>query len=417
MYQKSVTSSPRSTAPTSASGDSAARLEREVGRQRPERAGAGHRVARRRRAERLGSAAVVDEAARDTRLHELVAALRGSLRVEADANRHRVRDVVGEGDPRVELRFAQAGEGTALVDGAAVEAVDAQKGKDVGDAGGRQDDLVRAGLEVGGVGSVAGQAGRLLTDSGPIEIGELRRRGARRSVRAAGPGDPVEHRGRRATGDALAGGVGERGLDALGRAEAGGLESLRRAHEGRDSLGTRPRRRLGRRIVPMVDRRRLGLGRQAGPTGIDRLEPRGVERGSHQARQCVVIGLVGGRLGDPPVQRHAQVKGAGRIGDVLVDEARREPGQRLGAGGDGDLGLCIGTDQAQDALADLEEGFRAHQRTPTRTPRNRHGTAGWPVWPICPGWPFPQFGVPQNVHSVSLPSMSRLCQKRGPMPV
>ena len=91
VYQKSVTSRPRSTSPRSASGDSEPGSSVEVGRQRPERAGAGHRVAGRRGAERLGGAAVVDEAARDACLHELVAALRCSLRVEADAHRHRVR--------------------------------------------------------------------------------------------------------------------------------------------------------------------------------------------------------------------------------------------------------------------------------------------------------------------------------------
>ena len=206
--------------------------------------------------------------------------------------------------------FAEAGEGTALVDGAAVEAVDAQKREDVGDARGRQDDFVRAGLEVGGVGGVACQARGLLAGGRSIEIGELRRRGPRRSVRAPGPRDPVERCGRRAAGDALAGGVGERHLDALGRAEAGGLEAIRRADERRDALGAFRRLGLGRRVVPMVDRRRLGRWRKAGPTGIDRLQPRGVERGSHQARQRVVIGLVGGRLGDPPVERHAQVKRA-----------------------------------------------------------------------------------------------------------
>ena len=83
---------------------------------------------------------------------------------------------------------------------------------------------------------------------------------------------------------------------------------------------------------------------------------------------------------------------------------------------DGDLGLGVGSHAGQDALADVEQHV-AHPLTPTRTPRKRHGTAGWPVWPIWPGWPLPQFGVPQNVHSDSLPSMSSEPQKRGPMPV
>ena len=60
----------------------------------------------------------------------------------------------------------------------------------------------------------------------------------------------------------------------------------------------------------------------------------------------------------------------------------------------------------------------AHQpRTPTRMPRKRAGTAGWPVWPICTGWPLPQLGVPQKVHSSGPPSMSMEPQNRGLMPV
>ena len=141
-----------------------------------------------------------------------------------------------------------------------------QEREDVGDARGRQDDLVRAGLEVGGVGRVACQPRGLLAGGRSVEIGELRRRGPRRSVRAPGPRDPVERRGRRAAGDALAGGVGERDLDALGRAEAGGLEAIRRADECRDALGAV---------------RRLGLGRRRRPNGRP-AAPRPVAQGPGQ---------------------------------------------------------------------------------------------------------------------------------------
>ena len=136
----------------------------------------------------------------------------------------------------------------------------------------------------------------------------------------------------------------------------------------------------------------------------------------HEAVEGGVIGLVADRFGDTAVERNAQVDAPCRIGNVLVDEARCETGERIGSAGNGHLGLGVSTDAREDAIADVEQPV-AHPVTPTRTPRNRHGTDGCPVWPIWPGCPLPQFGVPQKVHSDSLPSMSRLAQNRGPMPV
>ena len=71
------------------------------------------------------------------------------------------------------------------------------------------------------------------------------------------------------------------------------------------------------------------------------------------------------------------------------------------------------------ASPDLGVGRRVpgHQRTPTRTSVKRAGTEGWPVWPTCIGWPFPQLAVPQNTHSSGPPIMSIEAQNRGPMPV
>src|SRR5206468_10953523 len=119
--------------------------------------------------------------------------------------------------------------------------------------------------------------------------------------------------------------------------------------------------------------------------------------------------------------------------DVLVDEPRREPGQGLAAPADGDLHLGIPrsrADEVDNVVGEIEAArgvpvgrrhrpaafgrrHRRYPRTPTRTPRKRAGTDGWPVWPICWGWPLPQFGVPQKVHSSRLPSMSIEPQKRG----
>ncbi len=40
----------------------------------------------------------------------------------------------------------------------------------------------------------------------------------------------------------------------------------------------------------------------------------------------------------------------------------------------------------------------SHSITPTLMVRKRAGAAPWPVWPICIGWPLPQFGVPQMIQ-------------------
>ena len=143
-----------------------------------------------------------------------------------------------------------------------------------------------------------------------------------------------------------------------------------------------------------------------------------------------------GRVGGP-VQaggRDAAVEGepqrdvAQVLRDVLVDGAVREAGQRGDARADDDLGLGAGGAPAHEREDLRGDGSaragsaarrcggpiaRAHPRTPTRIPRNRAGTAGCPVWPICWGWPLPQLGVPQTVHSSGPPSMSIEPQKRG----
>src|SRR4029079_6993963 len=99
-----------------------------------------------------------------------------------------------------------------------------------------------------------------------------------------------------------------------------------------------------------------------------------------------------------------------------------EAGQRAVAAGDVHLGLGgVGpvADDREDPFSDLEAGadLGRHPCTPTRMPRSRAGTAGCPVWPICWGWPLPQFGVPQKTHSSRPPSMSIEPQNRGLMPV
>jgi hypothetical protein len=101
--------------------------------------------------------------------------------------------------------------------------------------------------------------------------------------------------------------------------------------------------------------------------------------------------------------------------DVLVDEGVGEAGQRRPAVLGGDLGLGPVADTVEDCLADVGGG--GHPFTPTRTPRNRAGAAEWPVRAVCIGWPFPQLGTPQWIHSAPPANMSSEPQNSGVMPV
>ena len=49
---------------------------------------------------------------------------------------------------------------------------------------------------------------------------------------------------------------------------------------------------------------------------------------------------------------------------------------------------------------------RAHATTPTRTFRNRAPDTPCPTWPVWPGSPLPQFGVPHIRHELASPTAS-----------
>ena len=104
VYHRSVTSRPRSTSAMRSSDATDPASSTRFAGQRPKGTRAGHRVPRGSGAGGLRRAAVLDEAGRDALANELVATLRGPLGIEADADRHRVRDVVGDRDGGVELR-------------------------------------------------------------------------------------------------------------------------------------------------------------------------------------------------------------------------------------------------------------------------------------------------------------------------
>ncbi len=208
--------------------------------------------------------------------------------------------------------------------------------------------------------------------------------GTTASVGGCGARDAVDDGRGRPSRQPLAGRVRERDHLAVRGAESGRLEAVRRVHEGADAVRARVRLGLRRCLVPVLDRRSRRRRRESRPTGIDRPQPCGIGGRANEAVEGVVIGLVAHRLRDTAVERDAQVDALGRIGDVLVDEAGGEPGERIRAARNGHLGLGAGIDAGKDALADIEH-LVAHPVTPTRTPRNRHGTDGCPVWPIWPG--------------------------------
>ncbi len=58
----------------------------------------------------------------------------------------------------------------------------------------------------------------------------------------------------------------------------------------------------------------------------------------------------------------------------------------------------------------------AQPRTPTFTFRNRAGAVPCATRAVWPGWPLPQFGVPQTAHSSRLPTASHDDQKSTVFP-
>ena len=165
----------------------------------------------------------------------------------------------------------------------------------------------------------------------------------------------------------------------------------------------------------MLHRGRRSGRRQAAPAGVDRLQAGRIGHLRDEASKRRVIGLGGAAGGGAAVKVEAQHDAAGIFGHVLVDERVGEAREPAPPGDNRHLRLSRWIDGAEHPLRDGKQP--AHPRTPTRTPRKRAGTDGWPVCPTCIGCPLPQFGVPQKVHSDSSPIMSMLPQKRGLIPV
>jgi hypothetical protein len=157
--------------------------------------------------------------------------------------------------------------------------------------------------------------------------------------------------------------------------------------------------------------------REARPLLTHRGDPNRLDGLGHQPAEGVSARSHLGLGGRHPVvgggQREIDVERL--LGDVLMDERVGEAGEtRVRRPGD-HLGLEPVGNPAEDLVDD--RGELAHPLTPMRTPENRAGAAGCPVWATWSGWPFPQLGVPQSTHSGSPPTMSRVAQNRGVIPV
>ena len=128
------------------------------------------------------------------------------------------------------------------------------------------------------------------------------------------------------------------------------------------------------------------------------------------------IGAAGGCDADAASPTKPEVDEDLGAGDVLVDLAVGEAGQRRLAAHHERLGLggASGLGQADDLLREPERDRRvradpvspAHATTPTRTLRNLAPETPWPTCPLWPGSPLPQFGVPHMRQELASPTAS-----------
>ena len=285
-----------------------------------------------------------------------------------------------------------------------------------------QDHRVHAGGKFpgrpGGLGLVAGTApDRLRVDRvhRPREhLGE--------PAAALGARDHGGDRGLRRRGPAsLALGVGQAQL------QRDGLVCTRRrepvgagADEPGDGVGAGLGGGVGGSLEESVAGGNVGHRRQAWPerVGTDDLgHLLGALGGGARPVGC---GVVGRRDAHPAVGHHTDPQAGVFARRALVDLALGEPRQRAPLVHEQDLDIVDPT-QCQGGIGDPPEPVgphqARHQRTPTWTLRNRAGDAPCPTRPTCPGWPLPQFGVPQTTQSSAPPTASHAPQNSGASPV
>ena len=146
-----------------------------------------------------------------------------------------------------------------------------------------------------------------------------------------------------------------------------------------------------------LERARLG---QTAPVRQFLDDPRDGDGLGGQRPQALVVRPTGGRDADPLADHHTQVDRDLALGDVLVDLAVGESGQRAVLAHDHgfDFGGSCGEREPERAVGELQRDrillAAHHLPTPTCTSRKRAPGTAWPTWPTWPGSPLPQFGVP-----------------------
>ena len=183
---------------------------------------------------------------------------------------------------------------------------------------------------------------------------------------------------------------------------------VRRGDDRADGLGPKFGARIGGLAAiggrDVVDRARP---RQAAPIVELLDDPGDGRRVLGQPPEALRIGPAGRGHAHPLADDDAQVDGDVALGDVLVDLAVGEAGQggvlghdqRLGLGDAVVLDLRRGRPRPAPVRRWLDRrsspvlpGY--HLPTPTWTSRKRAPGTACPTWPVWPGSPLPQFGVP-----------------------
>ena len=108
----------------------------------------------------------------------------------------------------------------------------------------------------------------------------------------------------------------------------------------------------------------------------------------HSLAEPIVVRPVRRDRADPAVPDHADRDGFVRDQRRLVHSGACEAGESGALSVDEDVGL-VRLRHAERPVGELErmlgERLRAHEGTPTRTPRKRAGAAPWETCACCPG--------------------------------
>ena len=321
----------------------------------------GQPVAGRSDAVAGGGLRVVDDLAADPGVDERDALLRDALVVERHRQAGGVEAVIGD---RHEFRadpLPGLDEAAVLLDGLGAEPEIAEHVEQVDDRVLLEDHRVVAGVDGDRVRGRARLLRRFPADRGRVDgraVDGGRLRVAGPAVRPHRHGQELRDGPRPALAGAVAVGDGHRLRAGRERAVGGHPGRIGRRDDLADPVGARLGARIGGgRAVAGVDV--LGLGRSGEPAPVlELLDDPGDRRGAlGEPSQALVVGPPGRRHADALPDDEPQVHDSVGLGDVLVDLAVGEAGQRGVLGHDQRLGLGRAL-----ALRVGERGFGQAQR-------------------------------------------------------